>query len=153
MQFISSSDQQFLSNVQYNTYCFNNGLIPLLDKIVYVMSGLQLSTKVCNIVLENNDKKIHPRTIKLERGSGRGSFLCATNEYARWFYSRTYNEVNADIVLVSEDYYITFRDPELEQCGYYYCYGHNAENHSFISAAKLKVYGKLCTSPSLAILL
>ena len=105
-----------------------------------------MSTKLCTIVLVKNDKKIYPRTLKFERGSGSGLFLCAANEYARWFYSRTYNEVNADIVLVSEDYFIRFRDPELEQCGYYYCYGQDAESHSFISVAKLKIYGKLCTS-------
>ena len=109
------------------------------------MSEPQLSTKRCTIALVKNDKNIYPRTIKFERGSGRGSFLCATNEYARWFYSRTYNEVNADIDLVSEKIFIIFRDPELEQCGYYYCYGQDAENHSFISVANLKLYGKLCT--------
>ena len=91
--------------------------------------------------LVKKDNKIYPAaTVKLIRDTRDGILLCGAKE-ACWFYSHTYEEVNANIVLVSTNALVQFFPPQLKHSGYYYCYGDDYDGQSFISVAKLKVYG------------
>ena len=91
--------------------------------------------------LVRKDNKIYPAaTVKLRTDISDGTLLCAATE-ACWFYSQTYKEVNANIVLVSSNTLVRFFPPQTKHSGYYYCYGDDYDGQSFISVAELKVYG------------
>ena len=92
--------------------------------------------------LVKKDNKIYPTAtvIKLRTDIRDGTLLCGAKE-ACWFYSHTYKEVNANIVLVSTNTLVRFFPPQLKHTGYYYCYGDDYDGQTFISVTKLKVYG------------
>ena len=73
----------------------------------------------------------------------KGYLLCATHDKAIWFFSNTYKEVNSEITAISNSPYIKFHPAKVSQSGYYYCHGTYSEGNFFLSASRLKVYGKL----------